>query len=891
MMIAANRMKTFGVSFAKTACRFLTTAVLTVATLAVASLAFAPLAMAQATAPSLGSAQSFAVLGYSTVTNTGPSVVTGNLGLSPGSAVAGFPPGIVVGGTIYAADAVAAQARTDTGTAYVDLAGETCTENLTGTDLGGLTLTPGVYCFSSSAGLTGTLTLNAGGNAAAVWVFKIGSTLTTASNSSVVLVGGQPCNVFWQVGSSATLGTGTNFTGSILAEKSVTLTTDASLFGRALAQTGAVTLDANTVSITSCAAQGTVPPTLSKSFSPSTVKAGATSTLTLTLSNPDSEAATLKSALVDALPSGMTVAESGSTTCAGGAVNAAAGSSTVILSAGSIPANSSCTVTALITAAAGGNYINSLSSGALVTDTGSNTAPAIATLTVTPAAGAPPTLGKAFSPSTITAGGTSTLTLTLSNSGSAAASLTAPLIDTLPSGVTVSALGGNTCGGTVTGGKGSSTVTLTGGSIPADGSCTVTATVSAPAAGSYFNSLAAGVLQTSKGNSTSPAVATLTVTPIVPPSLSKSFSPATVTAGGTSTLTLTLSNSNTTAAALTAPLVDGLPSGMTVYGSGSTTCAGTVSAIKGSSTVTLTGGSIPASGHCTVTAAVTAPVAGGYVNTLAGGALQTSNGSNATTAVATLTVATAVPPSLSKSFGPATISAGGTSTLTITLSNANSISDSLSSPLVDAFPSGVTVSAPGSTTCGGTVTGSKGSSTVTLTGGSIPAYGSCTVTATVTAPAAGSFINILPIGVLKTSNGSNTAQATASLTVTPIVAPSLSKSFSPAIITAGRTSTLTLTLTNTNTLAAPLTTPLTDNLPSGMTVYEGGSTTCAGAVTAVKGSSTVTLTGGSIPASGNCTVTVKVAVTALFNNTLPVGALQTSLGSNKAAASASLTVN
>lgn len=211
-------------------------------------------ALAQ-TAPSLGSARSFAVLAGSTVTNTGPSVIAGDLGVSPGSAVTGFPPGIVSSGTIHAADAVAGAAQVSLTTAYNALAAQGCTQDLTGQDLGGKTLTPGVYCFSTSAQLTGVLTLDAQGNANAVFIFKIGSTLTTASGSSVLLInGGSPCNVFWQIGSSATLGTTTSFTGNILALTSITLTTGATVTGRALARNGAVTLDSNTISSNACLA-------------------------------------------------------------------------------------------------------------------------------------------------------------------------------------------------------------------------------------------------------------------------------------------------------------------------------------------------------------------------------------------------------------------------------------------------------------------------------------------------------------------------------------------------------------------------------------------------------------------------------------------------------------
>ena len=200
----------------------------------------------------LGTATSFAVLGASTVTNTGPSIINGDLGVSPKSAVTGFPPGIV-NGTIHASDGVAAQAQADLKTAYNNAAGQACNTNLTGKDLGGKTLTAGVYCFSSSAGLTGALTLNAKGVAGARFIFQIGSTLTTASSSTVNLVNGaQPCNVFWQIASSATLGTSTSFVGNIMAHASVTMTTGATLQGRALARTGAVTLDTNVITEAAC---------------------------------------------------------------------------------------------------------------------------------------------------------------------------------------------------------------------------------------------------------------------------------------------------------------------------------------------------------------------------------------------------------------------------------------------------------------------------------------------------------------------------------------------------------------------------------------------------------------------------------------------------------------
>ncbi|MBI5070576.1 MAG: DUF3494 domain-containing protein [Deltaproteobacteria bacterium] len=303
----------------------------------------APAASAKsALAPPLGVARTFAVLGGSTVTNTGPSVITGDLGVSPGSAVTGFPPGLVAGGTIHAADAVALQAQNDTTTVSGALADQACTSDLTGQDLGGLTLVPGVYCFSSTAQLTGALTLDAGGDATAVWLFRAGSTLTTASSSSVLLTnGGQPCNVFWQVGSSATLGTGTSFIGHVIALTSITLTTGASVSGSVLARNGAVTLDSNTVGTSACGATPTVPaaPTLGKAFGPAAIPAGGISTLTITLGNPDGADAGLTGPLVDSLPDGLVLAATpGAVTTCGGALEATAGGSAVTLTGGTIPA-------------------------------------------------------------------------------------------------------------------------------------------------------------------------------------------------------------------------------------------------------------------------------------------------------------------------------------------------------------------------------------------------------------------------------------------------------------------------------------------------------------------------------------------------------------------------
>jgi hypothetical protein len=214
---------------------------------------------AQASPVGLGTAQSFVVLAGSTVTNTGPSVLNGDLGLAPGTSITGFGPPAVVNGATHAADGVAAQAQLDLTTAYNVAASQPATD-LSGTDLGNRSLNPGAYSFSSSAQLTGPLTLNAQGNANAQFVFEIGSTLTTASASSVVLVNGaSPCNVYWQIGSSATLGTTTAFQGNLMALASITLNNGATVIGRVLARNGAVTLINNVLDNSRCST-GSGPP-------------------------------------------------------------------------------------------------------------------------------------------------------------------------------------------------------------------------------------------------------------------------------------------------------------------------------------------------------------------------------------------------------------------------------------------------------------------------------------------------------------------------------------------------------------------------------------------------------------------------------------------------------
>ena len=211
--------------------------------------------VASAAAPSLGAAEPFLVLAFSGVVNTGPSArVFGDLGVSPGTQISGFPPGLVVGGGLHQADAAATQAQSDVTSAYNDAAGRAPATTVA-SDLGGQTLGPGVHRTADAMSLTGTVTLDARGDVNGVFIFQ-SSALTTAPGSNVLLIGVNPCNVFWQVGGSATLGAGSSFSGTIMADQSITTNTAARVVGRLLALHGAVALDTPTITPPVCPITG-----------------------------------------------------------------------------------------------------------------------------------------------------------------------------------------------------------------------------------------------------------------------------------------------------------------------------------------------------------------------------------------------------------------------------------------------------------------------------------------------------------------------------------------------------------------------------------------------------------------------------------------------------------
>jgi uncharacterized repeat protein (TIGR01451 family) len=502
-----------------------------------------------------------------------------------------------------------------------------------------------------------------------------------------------------------------------------------------------------------------------------------------------------------------------------------------------------------------------------------------------------PRVSKAFSPVSIAEGGVSRATITINNDNAVTLTQLA-FNDTLPSGLVLAPTPNltNSCAGTVTGGAGEIVVKLTGGALAGGNACTVAFNVTAANSGSYTNTLAAGSVSSQEaGANTTAGSATLSV--VKAPQLSKSFSPAAILPGQVATLTLDITNPQ--ANTLTSvSLTDSLPSGVKVAPTPAltNTCAGTVSAAANATSVSLSNGTVAASGVCRITVNVTAAAAGSYLNTIPAGGLSTAQGSNTVEATATLNVRAL---EVQKSFAPNPVGRNVDSVLTITLNNAVPTAITGVS-FTDTFPSGLVIGPlPGATNnCGGTLTAAGGSGSVRLVGGVIPASGSCQITVNARAASAGAYTNTIPVGGVTSANGgSNEVKAEDTLSVGQ---PSVSKVFNASTIVEGGTSALTITLLNPNPTAAT-NVSLDDNLPTGLVASTPGGT-CAG--TKAASGASVTLRGGTIPApvlgllgSNTCTVTANITGSAgVYTNVIPPDNLQTSAGNNTEPAQAVLTI-
>ena len=623
------------------------------------------------------------------------------------------------------------------------------------------------------------------------------------------------------------------------------------------------------------------PAAFTKAFSPSVIAEGGVSTLTFTIDGTASLLPATALAFSDNLPAGMVIASpaNGTNTC-GGTLTASSGANVVSLTGGSIAAGAVCTITADVTAATAGSYVNV--SGSLTSSLG-DSGTATDTLNVT----VPPQFGKSFASATASAGSPVTLAFVIDNSANPVDATALAFTDNLPAGMVVATPANiaNTCGGTVTANAGSGVISLSGGTATAGNSCSVSADVTASGPGSYVN--VSGDLTSDLGNS---GTASDSLNATVAPTFSKSFSPAAMAAGGVSTLSFVISNTSNPVAATTLDFTDNLPAGMLVAtpANSSNGCSGTLTAAAGSGVVSLSGGSVAAGASCTVSVDVTAANTGVYLNT--SGSL-TSDLGDSGPASASLTVASA--PGFSMSFVPATATAGDPVTISFVVDNAANAVAASALAFTNNLPAGLVVATPagGSNSCGGTLTANAGASSISLSGGTVAAGASCTVSASVTAANPGSYNNVS--GNLTSSLGDS---GTASSTLNVTTAPLFSKSFALPAVTAGDVVALTFVIDNSANPVSADSLAFTDNLPAGMLVSSPANSVngCGGTLSASPGSSVISLTNGSVASMSICTVSVDVVIAQslstgnLVNN---AGTLESTLGASAAAAVANLGVN
>ncbi len=677
-----------------------------------------------------------------------------------------------------------------------------------------------------NAGGTATLTLTLGNpNPIAI---SLTSAFTDPMPAGVTTTGANSgtCTGITVAADSVTMASGTSIPpGGCTIVVPITSTTP----GMVTNTTGTLATGAGSAPPASAPLTVNAAPTLTKAIGPASIGIGGSATLTLTLGNANAGPLTLQSAFTDTMPAGVTITGANTGTCPG-VTNTT--TDLTMASGAQIPAGG-CTIVVPVTSSTPGSVTNT--TGPLVTESGT-APPASAPLEVTANAAA---LLKTIVAATIPSGGTATMTLTLGNGNAVPITLSAPFTDTMPAGVTTTSANTGTCVDvTVT----PTTVTMaSGASIPVGG-CSIVVTLTSTTVGTVTNTTSE--LQTNAGV-TPPASAPLTVTASTA-GLTKTIVPAAIASGGTATLTIALANTSGDPLTLTAAFVDTMPAGVTTTSANTGTCTGvTVTPTS----ITMASGSTVPVGGCEIVVTITSTTVGTVTNTT--GTLTTTGGS-APPASAPITVNAA--PTLGKAIAPASIAAGDTATLTLTLGNSNPLPLMLTAPFTDAMPAGVTTTSGNAGTCSGvTVT----ATTITMASGTPIPVGGCTIVVTITSSTNGTVTNTT--GTLTTEAGT-APPASAPLTVTGgSGVASLMKTFAPAAILAGGSSTLTITLGNAGGGPLLLTAPFTDPMPAGITITSPQNGTCAGVMTSP---TLITMDVGTSVPPGGCTIVVSVTSSA-----------------------------
>ncbi|HEY1939547.1 MAG TPA: hypothetical protein VGJ33_16575 [Candidatus Angelobacter sp.] len=601
------------------------------------------------------------------------------------------------------------------------------------------------------------------------------------------------------------------------------------------------------------------PPSIAKVFNPTNIALNATTSLTFTITNPAANTVALTGvAFTDTLPTGLTVANASATVC-GGTLTTTAPTG-IALTGATIAANSQCQFSVTVTGAASGQFTNT--TGNVTSTNGGTGNTASANLTVA----TPPSITKAFGAASIPLNGTTSLTFTITNPNTNLALTGIAFTDNLPAGLVVAATPNlnNTCGGTATAVGGSSSVSLSAGTLAASASCTVSVNVQGVTAGVKNNSVTVTSTEGGTGNTSNASI-----TVVSPPVIIKAFGAASIPLNGSTSLTFTIQNPSTTTALTGVGFSDTLPAGLVIStpnGQTGTCGAGTITATAGTNVISLSGGTIAANASCTFSVNVTG-IAAGLQNNTTGNVTSTEGGTGGT---ASASVKVEAPPSIAKVFNPSTIALNATTSLTFTITNPAANVDALTGvAFTDTLPTGLTLVSTSATVCGGTLTATAPTG-IALTGATIAANSQCQFSVTVTGAASGQFTNTT--GNVTSTNGGTGNTASANLTVaTP---PSITKAFGAASIPLNGTTSLTFNITNPNTTLALTGIAFTDNLPAGLVVAATPNlnNTCGGTATAAAGSGVVSLSGVTLAASANCTVSLNVqgVTTGVKNNSVQV---------------------
>ncbi len=597
------------------------------------------------------------------------------------------------------------------------------------------------------------------------------------------------------------------------------------------------------------------PPTITKSFNPTTVVPSAKSTITFSLNNPNTT--TIDASFADTLPSGMTVNSTPnvSNTC-GGTVTATGGSGSITFT-NATWAVGACTIKVDVTAPSTDQVAtNSVTLDS--TDAGNSTA-ASAMLTVIN----PPSAVKTFGAGTIGVGGNTTLTIAITNNNTNSAFSGLAFTDTFPSGMVIAATPAlsNTCGGTATGNAGASILTLASGTLAAGSSCAVSVSVTASSAGSKTNVV---TVSSTNGGTATAASATLIVD--AEPTFSKAFGASSIPAGGNTSLTFSITNPNSTS--LTGlGFTDTLPSGLTISSAASgNTCGGSITATVSGNSITFSGGTLAGSASCSFAVGVTGTTAGTYNNTTS--AITSNEAGTGSTASATLLIE--APPSIAKAFSPTSITAGGTTTLTFTITNPTGNPASLTGvAFTDMLPTGLTVASGSTAACGSGTLTTTAPRTITLSGGTIAMNAQCMIPVMVTGASPGSYTNTT--GNVTSTNGGTGNTASAGLTVATAGDLAITKTHSGYFAQGQLGDVFYLNVSNVGSGATDGSmVTVTDTMPAGFTVtgISGGGWTCT--TSPLQCTRTDALAGGSSYATITIAVNVNANASTPLTNTATV---------------------